>query len=164
MNPDQLSNPLADLQDIHLPDPIGFWPPAPGYWLLLVLVILLIVALGLWWHRAHLRNAYRRAALKQLTQIEQAYRQHHNNQRLASELNQTLKQVALAVYPPHTVAGLSHEDWLQFLDQQLAADQPLFDTTIGAQLITAAYAPNQNDLNSTALIKLCETWVKGHQL
>jgi len=30
MNPD----PLAPLRPLHLPDQIGWWPPAPGWWLL----------------------------------------------------------------------------------------------------------------------------------
>ncbi|MGB4246521.1 MAG: DUF4381 family protein, partial [Pseudohongiellaceae bacterium] len=36
------ADPLSQLADIHLPEPIGFWPPAPGWWVLLVL--LLVVA------------------------------------------------------------------------------------------------------------------------
>ena len=42
MNP---QDPLSQLKDIHLPAAGGFWPPAPGWWLLTLLALLLIVAL-----------------------------------------------------------------------------------------------------------------------
>lgn len=39
---------LAELKDIIVPDPIGAWPWAIGYWLVLVLVIALITLLAIW--------------------------------------------------------------------------------------------------------------------
>lgn len=39
---------LADLQDIIHPDPIGAWPWAIGYWLVLAFVIALITLLVIW--------------------------------------------------------------------------------------------------------------------
>jgi len=32
-------NPLVNLKDIHLPPPVSFWPPAPGWWILALLMI-----------------------------------------------------------------------------------------------------------------------------
>ena len=37
---------LDQLQPLITPPPIGFWPPAPGWWLLLV--VLPLLGLGLW--------------------------------------------------------------------------------------------------------------------
>lgn len=53
MNP---QDPLSQLRDIHLPATGGFWPPAPGWWLL-ALILLLSLA-GLCWllHRRHRRT------------------------------------------------------------------------------------------------------------
>ena len=66
MNP---QDPLAALHPLREPLPIGWWPPAPGWWLLagLALAALLLLA----WHalRRYRANAYRRQALFRLTEL-----------------------------------------------------------------------------------------------
>ncbi|MGD2138441.1 MAG: DUF4381 family protein, partial [Gammaproteobacteria bacterium] len=52
-------DPLAALRPLHPPAPVEWWPPAPGWW---VLGVLLLALLGLaWWY--HRTSAVRRAAL-----------------------------------------------------------------------------------------------------
>ncbi|MGB5726303.1 MAG: DUF4381 domain-containing protein, partial [Thiogranum sp.] len=46
------------LRDIHLPDPLSWWPPAPGWWLLLTLLVAIALLGGYLLHR------YRRNALQ----------------------------------------------------------------------------------------------------
>ena len=43
---------LEQLQPLISPPVIGFWPPAPGWWLLLILLAAL--GWGLWWLRRYL--------------------------------------------------------------------------------------------------------------
>ncbi|HCH75615.1 MAG TPA: DUF4381 domain-containing protein, partial [Pseudomonas sp.] len=43
-------NPLDQLAPLISPDPISWWPPAPGWWLL---GLVLLMALGLLWRLRH---------------------------------------------------------------------------------------------------------------
>ena len=70
MNP---QDPLAALHPLRTPEPIGWWPLAPGWWVLLVAVVLL-AALAVYLARRHYRrNAYRRVAMLQLQHSLQAF-------------------------------------------------------------------------------------------
>ena len=46
---------LAQLKDIHVPLEPLWWPPAPGWWLL-CLVVLILISLALRWLRGWLRR------------------------------------------------------------------------------------------------------------
>ena len=60
----QAANPLDQLRDIHLPEAIGWWPLAPGWWLLIILVCLGLITLARLFLRRRQASAYRRQALQ----------------------------------------------------------------------------------------------------
>ena len=68
-NPD----PLAQLRDIHLPDPISGWPPGPGWWLLALLLLTVLAVLGTWLWRRRRENAWRREATETLANAHRAW-------------------------------------------------------------------------------------------
>ena len=45
MKPDPAS--LENLRDIAVPPPVPWWPPAPGWWVLGLLALLVLIYLGL---------------------------------------------------------------------------------------------------------------------
>jgi len=96
---------LQNLRDIAVPEPPPLWPPAPGVWVLLIIVLAVLIALALWWRRARTRNAYRRAGLALL-----------KNARTVRDVNIIVKRVALAAFPRSTVAPLWGDEWVAFLD------------------------------------------------
>ena len=61
-------DPLAQLQDIHLPEQVHNYPLAPGWWLLLIVIgILLIWSIAIFVKHWRL-NKQKRFALRQLNQ------------------------------------------------------------------------------------------------
>ncbi len=148
----QASDPLAGLRDIHLPLDPSWWPPAPGWWLLAVLVLLLSVAVALGWRRARRRGAPYRAARRELQGIRNRYRDDGDAAAAARRVSVLLRRVVLAVRGEPAVAGLVGERWLEFLDRAGATDA--FSRGPGRVLESAAWSRHGNDPG--ALIDLAE--------
>lgn len=158
MTPQAQSLPL---RDIHLPEPISWWPPAPGWWGLLILVLLLagLFFLGRYLYR---RGHLRRAAHKALSQLQAQYQQHEDAHRLTEDLSVLLRRIALSHFPRAKVASLTGNEWLGFLDQGLAKSKPQGDflNGPGRVLVEAPYRPEAS-IDTTALLELCTEWIKA---
>lgn len=142
------------LRDIHLPDPISWWPVAPGWWLLAVLLLLSLA--GIWWWRK--RKAAKRfqplaLAAAELDILRTA---RSGDATLAVELSAWLRRVCLAVFPRTDVASLNGKRWLAYLDE--AAGQPLFGSGPGQVMADVAYRPEPG-VDSRELLALCERWL-----
>lgn len=143
------------LRDIHLPEPITWWPPAFGWWLLLILFCLLILVILLMWRRmAKKRKEAKTVARRELRKLQIEYQHHHNSQKLVQEISILMRRVCLSYYPRTEVASLTGEAWLQFLDQQVGNQQ--FTQGSGQCLIKAPYVPRV-DIDIESLIKLCHS-------
>ena len=116
MNPEDIP-----LRDLHLPEMIGWWPVAPGWWLLFGL---LMFALGFIAWRAMQRyqmNADRRSALSQLRHLQAEYDRSHDAVSLGVKISELLRRAMLAYAPRDEVAGLTGTNWLEWLDQGLSS-------------------------------------------
>lgn len=96
---------LARLRDAHPPAAPPWWPPAPGWWIALVLGAALAVlacrVLPAWWRRLRLRR-------RLLAALETAA--------TAAEVSQLLRLAALERFPQRSPAGLHGAEWLAFLE------------------------------------------------
>lgn len=150
MEPEQL---LRELRDIQLPDSVPLWPPAPGWWVLALLVSAALVP-GIAALRR--RRALRRQALGELRRLEREYRMEGNALRLVKGVSGLLRRVALARAPRAEVAGLVGPQWLAWLDRSGGNG---FTQGAGRVLAAAPYAPAAA-IDAEPLLALAERWIR----
>lgn len=145
------ADPLAQLRDIHLPPPVTGWPPAPGWWLLVLAGLLVLLGIFVWSRRRR-RQAYRREALRSLDRLCE------RGAPLA-EFCELLKRAAAARYGRLAVASLSGSEWVEFLNARTPA--PLFDAAAEAAL-AARYRPDAG--TADAHLRRCiRQWIARHR-
>ncbi len=180
MNPAQ---PQLPLRDIHLPDPVTWWPPAIGWWCLLVLIILLLIAgIKLFRYRNKIKRSPVDMAKQSLQSIRNEYMQGGDTQYLVREISALMRRLCISIFPRQETASLVGDDWLLFLDQSMgnsggnsvdhfikhsvkhhanesqAASEQLFTAGVGRVLSEGPYS-RQTEVDVEQLLSLCETWV-----
>lgn len=149
MDPQQLP-----LRDIHLPDPIGWWPMAPGWWLLLISVLgLLITAVWLW--RALTRQSLKKIARRELNTLQERYDLSAADK--VRQLSILLRRISISAYPRAEVASLTGNAWLGFLENHLKDRR--FLQGPGRLLAEAPYRPVQ-EIDLGPLFRLCREWIE----
>lgn len=144
---------FSELRDIHLPEPVSWWPPAPGWWLAMV-VTAAVVALVWSVYRWHRQSRWRRGALAALAQASAS-----SPDVLPGHISILLRRIAISRFPRHEVAGLTGEDWLAFLDRTLD-DGQAFRSGAGRVLTYGPYRRPEAPMDSSELIALCERWIR----
>ena len=157
MNPEDIP-----LRDLHLPDVAGWWPLAPGWWVIAMLVavgaILLLRKTFLAWRA----NAPRRLALNHLAMIQCDFDDGADAVVLGKELSELTRRAMLAYAARDEVAGLTGDDWLRWLDRGL--DEKSFSEGPGKNLESLPYmdpAGVDNDTDVGGLIDAVHTRLKN---
>ncbi len=145
-------DPLSELRDVIYPVDPGFWPPAIGWWIVLILVILCLIGAVYLFRLVYLRMT-ESSFVKEVDALVQL-----QPREAVVELSILMRRIAITRFPRNSVAGLSGEDWLQFLDQSGNTNQ--FTAGPGRALVSAPYSDlTPEDLNP--LFKICRDWAKS---
>jgi len=155
-----LPDPLQELRDVHMPDPISWWPPAFGWWMIIV-VLVIAVSLALWARAYRKRTRPRRVALAQLEQVKQQYARHSDDQLAITQVSNLLRRYALAVFSRSHVAGLSGQAWLKFLDHTGSTNQ--FSEGPGQSLQSGPYQSHGSP-SAADILPLVERWIQQVQV
>ena len=153
MNPESLP-----LRDIHLPAPVGWWPLAPGWWLLFALVVGVI----LWCIARYFRREARRRRLAQnhLNRFHRDWRQHQESRRFVADISALLRRYAIAVDGREHVAGLSGRAWIEHLNRGQAG--ALFTDALARHLLATPYQKNAKTMTEAEVLNLlsaCRQWL-----
>ena len=156
MNP---QDPLAALHSLREPGLINWWPPAPGWWLLGAVLLLILIAGSVALLRRYRANAYRRQALTRLQALQQAYAEDNNRYQYIARLNALLKSVALVAYPRREVAAISGDKWLAFLNSGIDANRH-FESAF----TNAVYRETCAELDMEKVQHCAQHWIRRHEV
>jgi len=148
MNPAEIP-----IRDLHLPQPVGWWPLAPGWWILTAIAVLGLAWLLVRALRRYRRGRARRFALRELKRLEARYERGDNIVTLSREMSELVRRAMLAYAPRADVAGLTGDDWLRWLDAGLA--NPTFEAGPGRAIAELPYrdpAAAHDDVDFNGLI------------
>ncbi len=143
---------LADI--ISLP-PVAWWPVAPG-WYIVLCALLLLVAIAVTVTLIHRRqNNYRRAAILELDRLKR-------DDMILKRIAEILKRTALVILPRQRIAVLSGEAWVHWLEQ--TAPDVTFSSRSRQLLIEQVYQKGIPDSDSVdELLISARGWIEHHQ-
>jgi len=158
LNPEQLGYLKSQLRDIHLPTSIDWWPPAPGWWLLGTLLVVLVFFAVRW-----LIKFWRIKTMTELLQSEltDIRIQHQITGPSVTTINACailLKRICLACHDREQIAPLTGQALTQFINQQ---SQPSVLSASSIQLLDnhrfQQHTPDEQSLNQ--LLNECQQWI-----
>ncbi|KTD69586.1 hypothetical protein Lste_2744 [Legionella steelei] len=152
--------PLAQLKDIHLPPPIGWWPLAPGWYIVLAFVLFLIIMLAYGAYKRHRHALAKKQALLLLHDYQKHYEKEQNSSLTSAHISELLRRVALAYYPRERVASLHGEEWLHFLNE---TGKGIDFNLVKDMLLDAPFKTGETmDLNP--LFNTAQRWIKQRRV
>ena len=154
MQPQQLA-----LRDIHLPETLGWWPPALGWWLIAILIPLICLAI-LWIYRRITRKTAIKTAKNLLIAIQKDSAL--DDMQKLKELSALIRRVVVSNSLRNETASLTGKDWLEYLDSTVNGSP--FTSGAGRFLADTHYQKIPvADLDISSVISVCENWLKAQK-
>ena len=160
VDPAAVAEVLAQLRAYRLPDPVGWWPPAPGWWVVFVLMLLVVSIAAMWVRRQRKLTAASRQAQRELNQLRRQLDVDGDTTGFIRRLSALLRRYALAKWPSHDIAGMTGDDWLAFLDARGGNGD--FVQGVGRHLADAPYRPSA-DIPVQPLADLVGRWISHNR-
>ena len=142
------NTPTLDLRDIHLPDDPSIWPLAFGWWLLIIVAIII----GYFAIRKIIKLKKRNQLIKlmqdELMLINDGFKKHNSKHQLAVEISELLKRFVRHVLHDNEASSLTGSLWIDYLNEQ--SNSKVFNP-FRTELTQAQYHP-QIDFDAPRLM------------
>ncbi len=155
---------LAQLADIHLPGPVSYWPPAIGWWILALFVLVALVFLLRKFSSYRRQQKICQYALAELQLCYDNYSQAEPGDEAQSKLsyvnrfNTVIRRVALVHYPQANVASLDGISWVDFIRQK--GESSLMTDEIAAALQYGRFQ-TKCDVDVDSMQDFGQQWIKS---
>ena len=149
---------LGRLRDIHEPAEIGWWPLAPGWWIVAGILAVVLFAIAMLLLRARQRrrnNLYRSEGVRLLRAVD------IRAPRAVEEINILLKRVAVVTFGRRRCAALTGKSWIEFLQQTSNSAMPEPAQRALLESLYRMEAPAETDIG--ALQNYAIEWVHSHR-
>ncbi len=153
---------LSQLRDIHGPESASMWPLAPGWWLVVVLVLCAVfIAVKKYFRIKKYKKSWRYKIERELDVIA-ANEDMTLAKRNISRVNDILKRLAIKLYGREESAGLAGKKWLAWLSNR---DPSNFNwVKKGEILVEFPYMPEEkiqaNNEQISTIAKAVKPWLK----
>lgn len=146
------------LRDFQLPDVVSWWPPALGWWMVLIASVLIIV-LSYWLIKKIRQPVLRKGVVVEKDRVIADYLKHQDKNRLLKELSMVLRRIGMSYQPRNVVAGMLGHHWFQQLNQLV--DRNTLSDEVMILLSTAPYQkdPLLSDEQVQTVIEQVNLWV-----
>ncbi len=142
-------DPLAQLNDIHLPEQINNYPIAAGWIALYILCTAVIVFCCLYGYQGIKRRRNQKKAIVKLKAAN-----------CANDVMLILKWASLAYFPRHQVASLTGETLKHFLIEQLPTKKQTIFSKRDLTVFDMIYQQSLSNEQLEELKTLCHYWLK----
>ena len=145
------------LHDIHLPDANLWWPPAPGWWISLLLILLLLWLLPrlLRWLKY---KPLKSLSLTELERIRVDHKQGLTDKEVLNQVAALLRRVSISFCGREQSAAITGEQWLVQL-RRLAPDNSFSEVQL-EWLAHARYRAH-TELDVDSLLLAAERWLRA---
>ncbi|NOR56001.1 MAG: DUF4381 family protein [Sulfurovum sp.] len=146
---------LDNLHDIIVPEPIGLFPLAPGWWVLLFLLLTLLFHFAWQYYLVYKKTQYKREALEELSVLKTK----DKTQTLA--LLELAKRTAIAAYSRERIATLNDDAWWDFMQEESKVH---VDLSLRKALSSFLYHEKVlNESEYLSLMAVVEKWIQTHK-
>jgi hypothetical protein len=149
---------LEQLRDIHMSASPGFWPPAPGWWVLAAIVAALLGLAGMALSRRLAVRRRRRALLDALDRLNRNIDPQTQAHEYIAGINRLFRTVAIRAFPDSACTSMQGEAWVEFI-RSLQPDR--LDGSSLAVLASGPYQPGPV-FDVEALNQQVSAWVRHY--
>ncbi|MDF1714874.1 MAG: DUF4381 domain-containing protein [Akkermansiaceae bacterium] len=140
---------LDRLHDIAMPQKVSWWPLAPGWYVVIGIVLAVVIFFVCRAWKSWRADAYRRAALRELAAADDV-----------ATIAEILRRTALSVTSRHEIAGKTGTAWLDWLASKFPETMP---ESVRHQLSNSIYSKAPSEPVTSELRDYASSWIAGHQ-
>ena len=148
----------TQLRDIHAAGNPGWWPPAPGWWVLGLLAAIALAIVFRILARRLAALARRRRWLDELRRLEDEHDPESRPREFLAGLNRLFRAVAVHAFPDSDCARLQGEEWVGFIRTKLPEGPEAASLEV---LARGPYEPMPT-FDAPALRRQAKAWVQIH--